>query len=443
MSGQDKNPPRLDARQPAGPSRTKNVLLLVTPIILLAAVVAGYVTLLRETSDSPTTVASNDRAGATKTIKFGRAAKTLDELLSIPVEKLGEVDIAEMNLLCAVGLPGSEELDIDHALATLDQWAAKVAFETNRHLYRVADPRYADHYRHSEAYLRAEFLVQVLCEDVGVKYNLAAKDNFDFKDSRVAFIHGMIPMPGETLKDAPGGTCASMPVMVTAVGRRLGYPLKLATTQGHIFVRWDGQNHANPAWRERFNMEVTNGFASFEDDYYKTWPFKLSDYDVQANRYLLSLSPQEELTEFLAARGHCGLDNGQIAFAARCYENACRYDMTRPACRAWLVDAAMKCDYKPTTPVLARELTQRMRPHVARRDPLAVPTPGDIAPSVPDVPGIVPTRIGQWRQPHLLLPGVPQPPSPYAPKPPQPGTPQPGFPNYHQTYQLPVPGQPR
>jgi hypothetical protein len=52
------------------------------------------------------------------------------------------------------------------------------------------------------------------------------------------------------------------------------------------------------------------------------------------------------------------------------------------------------------------------------------------------------TRIGQWHQPQPLMSGVPQPPSPYAPKPPQPGTPQPGFPNYHQTYQLPGPGQP-
>ena len=111
-----------------------------------------------------------------------------------------------MNLLCATGLPGAEKLDIDYALTTLDQWAKKVAFETDHHLYRVSDPRYADHYRHSEAYLRAEFLVQVLCEDLGVKYDLAAKDNFAFNDSRVAFIHGMIPMSGQTVKDTPGGT---------------------------------------------------------------------------------------------------------------------------------------------------------------------------------------------------------------------------------------------
>ena len=68
-----------------------------------------------------------------------------------------------------------------------------------------------------------------------------------------------------------------MPVLYVAVGRRLGYPLKLATTKGHLFARWDGLDHSYPAWRERFNIEGTHGFSSYPDDYYKTWPFKLTD----------------------------------------------------------------------------------------------------------------------------------------------------------------------
>ena len=169
---------------------------------------------------------------------FVRKAKSLDDLLKMTPKQLAKVDIAEMNLLCAAGLPGAKKLDINHALATLDKWAKRVAFETDRHLYRVTDPRYADHYRHSEAYLRAEMLVQALCEDCGVKYDLTARHNFSFKDSRAAFIHGMIPAKGQTMADTPGGTCASMPVMYVAVGRRLGYPLKLVATKGHVFVRW-------------------------------------------------------------------------------------------------------------------------------------------------------------------------------------------------------------
>ncbi len=279
--------------------------------------------------------------------------KTLGELLAIPASQLHQVDIGRMNLLCATDLPGAENLDIDRALAILDEWAKRVAYETERHLYRVTDPRYADHYRHSEAFLRAEFLLQVLQVDLGVKYDLASANNFKFNNSLVAFIHGMIPSPDQGLQDTPGGTCASMPVLYVAVGRRLGYPLRLVTTDSHIFVRWDGENHPNLAWRKRFNVEGAGyGFNSFEDDYYKTWPFKITDHEVRANGYLLSLSPAEELAQFLAARGHCGSDNRDSFFASRCYENAYRYDSSRPCYRVWFTQAALQSGYTPQTPAL-------------------------------------------------------------------------------------------
>ncbi len=183
-----------------------------------------------------------------------------------------------------------------------------------------------------------------------------------------------------------------------------------------------------PAWRERFNMEVTNGFSSFSDDYYKTWPFKLTEAQVKANRYLVSLTPAEEFAEFLAARGHCGLDNGEIVFAARCYENAYRYDTTRPAYRAWFRDAAMQSGYRPATPVLARMLAERInRIASARRgrfDPMAMPKPSEMA-TMGTVPGPPHVRVGQ---------GQPQIPQPHVPQIPQAGLAQP--------YQPPFPGQP-
>ncbi len=282
--------------------------------------------------------------------------KTLNELIAIPIDQLHLVDIARVNMLCAEGLPGTDRLDIEHACSVLDQWAERVAYETDRHLYRVTDPRYAEHYRHSEAFLRAEFLLQVLQQDLGVKYDLTSADNFDFDDSRVAFIHGMIPAPRQSTKDTPGGTCASMPVLCVAVGRRLGYPLKLVTTNSHIFVRWDGLaagGHPNHAWRERFNIEgAGEGFNSFPDDYYKTWPVKITDHQVRTNGFLLSLTPHEELAQFMASRGHCGKDNAQPGFAARCFENAHRYDPMRPCYRSWFIQAALECGYTPTTPSL-------------------------------------------------------------------------------------------
>ncbi len=39
------------------------------------------------------------------------------------------------------------------------------------------------------------------------------------------------------IADDNGGTCVSMPVLYTAVARRLGYPVKLVLAKGHAFCR--------------------------------------------------------------------------------------------------------------------------------------------------------------------------------------------------------------
>lgn len=54
-----------------------------------------------------------------------------------------------------------------------------------------------------------------------------------FADSSKVFLHGLLGSKRQ-------GTCSSMPVLYSAVGRRLGYPLKLVTIKGHLFVRWEG-----------------------------------------------------------------------------------------------------------------------------------------------------------------------------------------------------------
>jgi len=357
-------------------------------------------------------------------VRYEREPQTLDDLLALEADELEQVDIARMNLLCATGMPGAENLDIEHALATLDRWAERVRFETERHLYRVHDPRYAEHYRNSEAYLRASFLLQVLQEDLGVKYDMTAVGNFSFADSRVAFIHGMIPEPGQTIADTKGGTCASLPVLYVAVGRRLGYPLKLVTTKGHIFCRWDGKDHPNPVWRERFNIEGSGeGFTSFDDEYYTRWPFRISQGEVRVARYLVSLTPAEEFAAFLAARGHCAFDNRQKGFAARCYENAYGYDPTRPSYSAWFLDAAQASNYWPHSPELNYRLVTAMNERNRnRRDPLAVSvsTPGFSGVNEVPLPSARPRletgvpnpiEIESWQQPQPTVPAHQVPPA--------------------------------
>ncbi|MBT3201017.1 MAG: hypothetical protein HN350_14030, partial [Phycisphaerales bacterium] len=275
-----KSKPKHAERKAVKPPRKRPFLILVSMTVIAGVALTAYITF---------SICKPSTTPAITNHTFTRQAESLAALLAMTPEQLAEVDIAEMNLLCATGLPGAGNIDIDHCLATLDKWAEQVKSETDRHLYRASDPKWAKYYRNSEAYLRATFLLQVLQEDLGVKYDMSAATNFDFNDSRVAFLHGMIPGRGKFIDETPGGTCTSMPVMYVAVGRRLGYPLKLVTTNSHIFLRWDGMDHPNPAWRERFNIEgAGKGFSSFADAYYKTWPLKTTDYEVRFNRYLIS-----------------------------------------------------------------------------------------------------------------------------------------------------------
>jgi hypothetical protein len=215
-------------------------------------------------------------------------------------------------------LPGAEKLDVSQTLATLDQWAAQVKSETERYLSRLKDPEAAEHYGNSEAKYRAEMLVQVLQEDCGVRYHDGFDPNSDtvpvFKSSKDCFMHGLV-------NDPNGGNCVSMPVVYVAVARRLGYPVKLVTSREHTFCRWDGMDHPNPAWRDHFNFDAPGkGFSIDPDDFYLTWPKPSTPEQVEANQWLKTLSPSEELALFLLMRGHVLKDNdrprdAQVAYA--------------------------------------------------------------------------------------------------------------------------------
>jgi len=251
------------------------------------------------------------------------APASLQELLALSPEQLEKVDIARMNLLCAQGLPGAEKLDadrIDQCLATLDRWAERVRSETQRYLHKFRQN--PAEYRNSEGYFHMLMLVTVLQQDLGVRYNAKRIREVDFANAKDLFIHGMID-------DDNGGTCVSMPVLYTAIARRLGYPVRLVTTKAHLFCRWDAPD-------DRVNIEGSSrGMLSFDDDYYKTWPHKITGHQVQANHYLASLTPADQLAQFLAARGHCLSDIGRADEARSAYAHAARLDPKSQILAMW------------------------------------------------------------------------------------------------------------
>ncbi len=149
-------------------------------------------------------------------------------------------------------------------------------------------------------------MITVLQQDCGVRYNPDRIYDPDFTDARDQFIHGVT--------SGDGGTCASMPVVYIAIGRQLGFPLKLVSAKAHLFVRWQTPN-------ECFNIEGSSrGFSIHSDEYYLTWPLKI--FPSERTGYLYSKSPREELAVFLAMRGHCLHDNLRFDEAAQAYSAA-------------------------------------------------------------------------------------------------------------------------
>ncbi len=216
-------------------------------------------------------------------------------------------DIAEINLLVAKGLPGAEDLDVGKSLKTLDLWAAWVKHETDRHLYRFR--KAPKEYNDSEAYFRILMMICTLQEDFHVCYNkdpkmragpveLAPSDLTFFGNPKDLFVNGLTEGDHE-------GTCASLPVLYVAIGRRLGYPLRLVECKGHLFLRWEDD-------KERFNIEGTNrGLNCYPDQEYLEWPYPISKEELATGMYMKSLSPKRELAAFLELRALCLKQHGR------------------------------------------------------------------------------------------------------------------------------------
>jgi len=242
---------------------------------------------------------------------------------------LARADIAAVNWACAFGLPGLEVIDWKHCLWTIDGWAESCRRFTDAMMPHFRAGR-CD-FPESEPKFRIQAMVTHLQRDLGVRYHpdrIAEGAKFEPADS---FIHGVI--------QGNGGTCGNLPVVYTAVGRRLGYPLMLATTRNHLFCRWD----ALPGG-ECFNIEASGkGVSFFTDDHYRTGRFQMPAETIKACGYLESLSPREELAGFLCQRGECWMQEKNYGEAVTAFAWAHEMDprrgqhafLTQQATRVW------------------------------------------------------------------------------------------------------------
>jgi hypothetical protein len=243
-------------------------------------------------------------------------SQSLEDLLAMSRTELGSLDIAWINLECAVGLPGTEEVDQTKCLRMLDEWAAQVREETEKRVpIFQANAAWHDN---SEAIFRMVVLVNHLQLECGVQYNPDRIYDPDFTDSRHLFIHGLFT--------DHGGTCTSMPVLYVAIGRRLGYPLRLSEAKGHVFLRWDDAEGISGFPPARVNIEgATRGMNSHSDEHYLSCPMQIDRKELESGQYLHSHTPRESLALFLALRGNCLQDNCRFEEATYAYKYACLF----------------------------------------------------------------------------------------------------------------------
>lgn len=231
------------------------------------------------------------------------AVKGWQVLISLSNEHLGQHDVADVHLACSLGLPGLERYNPLDCLRWLDRAAGLVRLGTHRASNDFC--RNPANYDRSWAYFRILVMVTVLQRNLGLRYNpdkIPGDAPFTPEDS---FFQGAIL--------GPGGTCATMPVVCAAVGRRLGYPIRLVSAKRHLFARWDGHG-------ERFNIEASGrGLSSYPDDYYRTGRYATTPGEERNGCLLQSQTPRQEFAGFLAQRGHCRLALGQHREAAKCF----------------------------------------------------------------------------------------------------------------------------
>jgi len=253
--------------------------------------------------------------------------RSLAELLSLSTSELETVDIARINLLCAEGLTGSQDLDVDGCITTLNTWARYVEGETKRNQHLFAE--HPDRFRSSLAYYRMAMLATVLCQDLRMRYNperelqlenghtlrSEKEENEFFGDSKDVFIHGLVAAKHY-------GTCASMPFLYVAIARRLGYPVTLATTATHFYVRYEEGSGRH------LNVEATEHRAFLtpsDDEYRNPWELHLGEEEIKGMRYLQPLSNAEILGHSLLTRASVLRSMKQYDKQAESWGIAARY----------------------------------------------------------------------------------------------------------------------
>lgn len=303
---------------------------------------------------------------------FSLTPTNFDQLLAIPPDQLEKVDLARIDLLCAEGLPSSTNLDIEQCLKTLDEWASKVKIETERNYHRFVE--HPEKFKNSLGRYRMAVMAAVLCQDLRVHYDpQREKELFEnnyftnresygkaeqqfFSDASDFFLQGLV-------SDKRHGTCASLPYLYVAIGRRLGYPVSIAGAYTHSYVYYDEGDG------KHFNVEATEdrGFVTPSDDEYRNPPWGAPpepDY-YKTHDLLQPLSNKESMGHLLGSRAAVFRSAGQHDEEAKTWEIAARYFPDTPTWKGIeenMQQAAKHDDYQQWRDGVWKQLASRIIP---------------------------------------------------------------------------------
>lgn len=301
------------------------------------ATLAGFA--LAASGLSPSSAPLRD---APSTLPAGSGPRSLHELLALPDDLFEKLDIVELNLAVAREIPECRDLDVARYQRTVDEWAAWVKHEIDRHMYRFEqDP---GNYKNSRAYFCASMMSTVIGQDYRVHYDLL---DFSFEQPEDQFIHGII--------DLRKGTCVSLPLIYIAIGQRLGYPIRAVTTPGHVFCRWD-----DPETGERLNIEAANqgGLTDHPDEYYRHWPYEVDPRWEHEHHILKSLTMRQHASVMVGSLGAYYVEKQDFPAAIRWDGLACWLD---PANRSEFVSLCMTIDHISPRYFNADELSGRKK----------------------------------------------------------------------------------
>jgi hypothetical protein len=263
----------------------------------------------------------------------------LDWLSLVRRSDFSSLDLVEVDAACSRGLPGIPERNFSADQPRVDEMAGSCARFTERVLPQFRRGR-CD-YPESEGKFRIQAMITHLQRDLGVRYNPACKPaeaKFRPADS---FLYGILH--GE------GGTCGSLPILYAAVGRRLGYPIRLVTTRNHLFCRWQAE--------EVFNIEASGeGISFFPDEYFRTGRFEMPPQTIEMCGYLESLTPKEEVAGMMCQRAECWMQERNYNEATTSFAWAHELDprraqhelLTKQALKKW--DESLRSRIPPFFP---------------------------------------------------------------------------------------------